>query len=119
MAEAGQDDDRPPWEQPGAVRRDVAPHRGHWLLWLSYGVRVLGLVSFAFPPVGVLVLLLVGVLSRVAERDLDHMTRGTMDPRGRQEATAAMLNANRGASWVMVSWVVWLLLSIGSVLLSR
>ncbi|HEV3258190.1 MAG TPA: hypothetical protein VG013_14995, partial [Gemmataceae bacterium] len=46
-----------PWEQPGAVRRDVAPHRGELL-------RLLATISLACSAAGVLLVLpaVVGVL---------------------------------------------------------
>jgi hypothetical protein len=36
-----------PWERPGQVRRDVAPHRGPWLLlsaWVGLSFSVLSLL---------------------------------------------------------------------------
>src|SRR5690349_19276075 len=68
-AETGDEDDRP-WEQGGAQRRDVEPHRGGVL-------EGLGVTS----PLGVAVWVL-------ARRDLRKMDAGTMDQGGRR-ATAA------------------------------
>ncbi len=41
-------EDARPWEAPGAVRRDVAPHRGNWL-------RALGSLALAFSLLAVLI----------------------------------------------------------------
>jgi hypothetical protein len=105
------DEDRP-WERPGAVRRDVAPHRGHWfrlLRWcnmvaLALGVgsiplgfatvQVAGLagvaVSWALPLlVGVLALALGLPTWLLAARDLARMGAGAMDPAGEADARRA------------------------------
>jgi hypothetical protein len=89
------DPDRPtdadprPWEQPGAVRRDVAPHRGNLLLLLAVAGLVCGLLSFVLWFPGVFGILL-GVTSvDLAGRDLLAMDAGTMDPSGREQATRA------------------------------
>jgi hypothetical protein len=82
-----------PWEQPGAVRRDAAPHRGELL-------RLLATISLAFSAAGVLFLVpaLVGVplafrVSSMASRDLDRMGGGQLDPRGRAVTHAAFVRA--------------------------
>ena len=87
-----EEDDRP-WERPGAVRRDVAPHRGELLRWLAT-------ISLACSAAGVLFLVpaLVGVtlafeVSYMASRDLDRMGGGRLDPRGRAETHAAFVRA--------------------------
>jgi hypothetical protein len=75
--------DRPPWEQPGAVRRDCEPDRGTTLLWLGrvsvglvVGAFLLGVVALAAAaPIAVAVLVM-------ASRDRAKMRAGTMDPRG-------------------------------------
>jgi hypothetical protein len=78
------DPDEPrPWERPGAVRRDVEPHRGQMLMLLGLASGFLALsapmvamlpslVSF---PVGVTVVVL-------ARRDSARMHAGHMDPEG-------------------------------------
>jgi hypothetical protein len=76
-------DDRPPWEQPGAVRRDCEPHRGTMLLglgrlslWLVALSLLLGLMSVVLAvPLAVVVLVM-------ASRDRAKMRAGTMDPAG-------------------------------------
>lgn len=74
------DDDRP-WEQPGAVRRDVEPHRGLLLSWLSTIGLALSIFGCCFPFPGLLVN---GVVFVAARRDLAAMAAGRVDPDGRR-----------------------------------
>src|SRR5436305_1471581 len=81
--------DARPWERPGAVRRDRAPHRGNWLMLLATLAVLLGVSS-------VLVLVtgwpgsLLGVLVRhLADHDLAAMQEGRVAPEGRAEMKAA------------------------------
>jgi hypothetical protein len=82
-----------PWEEPGATRRDVAPHRGEFL-------RLLATISLGFSVAGVLLAVpavvgvpLAFVVSRMASRDLDRMGGGRLDPRGRADTHAAQVRA--------------------------
>jgi hypothetical protein len=111
------DADEPrPWERPGAVRRDVQPHRGPPLrllgsLALNYGVGALVLPCLAGVPWGLLVFvplwlgglgLAVAVLV-VARRDLALMEAGKMDPEGRPATAVARDRARWAASlWLQV-----------------
>jgi ABC-type Fe3+ transport system permease subunit len=92
-------DDRPgddprPWEQPGAVRRDCAPHRGR----LLNGLATTAVILFLLPPVA---LLLGSWVLVEAGRDLRLMEAGLMDPAGipytRQARLAALGAALVGA----------------------
>jgi hypothetical protein len=85
-----------PWERPGAVRRDCAPHRGKLLLALSGGAMggavlsalLLGVV--VIHPLGLAVcayawlagVALGGTALTLARRDLRRMDAGLMDPEG-------------------------------------
>lgn len=75
--------DAPPWERPGAVRRDALPHRGP-LLWnlscLATGTAVAGCLCAPVVAVGLVLALTVVAL---AARDLRAMERGAVDSRGR------------------------------------
>src|SRR5262249_18388158 len=78
-----------PWELPGAVRRDCAPHRAGLLKMLAAISVVCGLLSFCLVvpsviglPCGLLTLIL-------AERDQREMRAGRMDPRGSKETADA------------------------------
>ncbi len=76
-------DDRPPWEQPGAVRRDCEPHRGSQLLWLGRLSLWLVVLSLLLGAVVVLVAIPLAVAVLVmASRDRAKMRAGTMDPAG-------------------------------------
>jgi hypothetical protein len=75
--------DVPPWEHPGAYRRDCEPHRGEVLSalgTLSILLSLIGCISLGASaivgfPLGLLVLYL-------ARRDLAKMKVGQMDPHG-------------------------------------
>jgi hypothetical protein len=74
------DDDRP-WERPGAVRRDCAPHRGRLLLALATAAVVCGGLSILGAP-ALLTLPLAVAVWVLARRDLARMAAGRMDPAG-------------------------------------
>lgn len=108
-------DDPRPWEQPGAVRRDSAPHRGKLLEALADVACLIGILSCAtFVPV--LVAFPLGVWTWAAARgDLAEMRAGQMDRNGelqtrRAEATAAAavaicLCVLTAGSLLLVSWL--------------
>jgi hypothetical protein len=113
------DDDLPrPWEEPGAVRRDCAPHRGRPLLFLGRAAFACGLVclvmtvpccftlpgaAFAYRrPLRVSLLMtaasslpclfawvLAVAARKLARRDLARMEAGLMDPAGRGDTEGA------------------------------
>jgi hypothetical protein len=71
-----------PWDEPGQVRRDAEPHRGHLLWTLGTASVTLGVLS-AFLVVPGLVGLPLGVVAMVtARQDLEQMDAGRMDPGG-------------------------------------
>jgi hypothetical protein len=82
-------DDPRPWEQAGAVRRHVAPHRSNLLMLLATVALVLGLSSFCLVVTGWAAIPLALPVRWLAQRDLERMTAGTMDPRGRHDAGRA------------------------------
>jgi hypothetical protein len=108
-----------PWDQPGAVRRDVAPHRAEFL-------RLLATVSLCFSVAGVLVAVpaVIGVplavaACRMADRDLDRIGAGQLDPRGRAETHAAFVRAEIAAGLGMLAPFLCFLLWWGGVLVLR
>lgn len=111
----------PPWELPGAFRRDGVPHRAGWLDALAnaaYGACSLALllsIPAVLAPVGggvggpdakmfaalaailALPALLLGTAAlALARRDLGLMLRGLMDPSG-QDRTAIAAKMGRDA----------------------
>ena len=72
----------PPWERPGAVRRDCEPHRGPLLLWLGGAGWVCGLTSLGLVAPAFLGLALGLTTQVLARRDLAKMEAGLMDPEG-------------------------------------
>jgi hypothetical protein len=90
-------DDRRPWEQPGAVRRDCDPHRGTWLL-LAGSAAVVCAVLLA--PAGLVLALVTG---RACAADLARMGGGRMDPAGEKTTELA---ARLAAFGVAVSLIL-------------
>jgi hypothetical protein len=85
-----------PWERPGALRRDVEPHRGNWLLLLAAVTLFLGVSSLAVVIPGWVAVPLGFVVDRLAARDLRRMRAGTMDPGGHVQAKRARLLGKLG-----------------------
>jgi hypothetical protein len=104
-------DDRP-WEQPGAVRRDVEPHRGDLLVLLGTASLVCGFLTPALVVPGVVGLPLSVVVLVLAYRDLGRMGRGMLDPAGRAEAEKAIQHALVGLFFNVIG-----LLGAGALLL--
>ena len=117
----------PPWELPGAFRRDCQPHRADWLSRLARAGHVacalalLNSVGFALAAVSggprpaaevsaaaavlfAVPALLLGVTALAqARRDLGLMLRGVMDPSGQDRTAAA---AQMGRETVVFSLVI-------------
>jgi hypothetical protein len=119
----GPDPDAPrPWERPGAVRRDCAPHRGRLLLALSMGalcgamlsamlslMALLPLGPALFGPACLAGVALGGTALALARRDLRRMGAGLMDPEGRP----ATDDARTLAVGALALSVLTLLLGVG------
>jgi hypothetical protein len=85
-----------PWEQPGAMRRDVEPDRGPTLLLLAGISLALGVLSLiTFLPCVVAVPLGLGV-EVAAGRDLKKMRFGRMAPGGQSQIHRALSWASLG-----------------------
>jgi hypothetical protein len=78
-----------PWEHPEAVRRDIAPHRGNWLLLLAVATLLLGVSSLALVVPGWLAVPFGFLVDRLAAHDVRRMRAGTMDPAGHAQARRA------------------------------
>jgi hypothetical protein len=110
------DADPRPWERPGAVRRDVAPHRSNVLVLLGWVGLFLGLAGFCMPPLALAGLLLSEMTGIQALRDIRQMRAGTMDPAGMAEAKRAerlaylgfIVGLAGGSCGVGVAVVTWL-----------
>jgi hypothetical protein len=85
----------PPWERPGAVRRDCEPHHGDLLFTLGSTAFLAALLSCMFGLVGLgllcfpVALPLGLVVWAVARHDLARMHSGMMDPRGDEKTEDA------------------------------
>jgi hypothetical protein len=101
-------DDPRPWEQPGAVRRDCAPHRSNWLLVLAVVALALGLSSFCLVVTGFIAMPVAAAVGRLAARDLGEMRAGRMDPQGRRMTRLARGLAISAEGLVGLAAVLWL-----------
>lgn len=109
--------DVPPWEQPGAVRRDCESHRGEFLMHLATTSLVCAVLScITWGIAGILAFALALSVWVVAGRDLRAMTAGTMDSAGlkdtrgaRRRGLAAMLFCVFG--WGVLGAALWIELS--------
>jgi hypothetical protein len=107
------DEDIPPWEQPGAVRRDCLPHRGPLLKGLANVTLVCGVLSWCLfvPAVPGLLSGLTAVI--LADGDLAKMERQEIDPQGKPETEWA----RRRAVWGIGLIGLWICVWVWSVLL--
>jgi hypothetical protein len=94
------------------VRRDCEPHRAEWLLLLGNASVICGIVGIAFIAPSLLGLPLGAYVCRSAHRDLNLMERGMMDPRGRDQTTAAAEKGRTGAMLSLMWAVVGLVLAL-------
>lgn len=99
--------DLPPWEQPGAVRRDCEPHRGELLMRMAAA-------SFVCAALGCLTWGITGVLSIVlglfvlifAHRDLSAMSAGRTDPSGERITQRARRRSVRAITLCVGIWAL-------------
>jgi hypothetical protein len=79
-----------PWDRPGAVRRDVRPHRGHILQGLAIASLIVGGIGLCLYPLGLFAGLPLGLTAwLLARRDLADMEAGLMDLSGKDAAQSA------------------------------
>src|SRR5690348_3912658 len=91
------DGEAPPWEEPGAVRRDATPHRGELLSLLGKASLGCGVLSILLGVAAVVGIPLGLITVFMANRDLLRMWEGTMDPRGREQTELARRRGEYGA----------------------
>jgi hypothetical protein len=97
-----------PWEQPGCVRRDCEPDRGHFLQFLAIVSMIFAAFSIcSFVPA--LVAVPLGIVAmRMASRDLERMKAGLLDPNGFQLTERAERNAGLSLVVSMSAFLIWL-----------
>jgi hypothetical protein len=103
-------DGRRPWEQPGAVRRDVEPDRGPTLILLGVVTLFWGLSSLVLCLPGPVSFLFVMVTIGMASNDRRRMHQGQRDPRGLRQVRRAENLAFAGMALTVTGWVVFPLL---------
>ena len=96
-----------PWEEPGAVRRDAAPHRGNWLLLLGRTALLFGGLALCLAAPAAVGLPLGVAVWVLGQRDLTRMRAGIMDPRGRGDVLRAMDLAIAGALLSLFGLVIY------------
>jgi hypothetical protein len=106
------DEEDRPWERPGAVRRDCAPHRGQLLRWLATLALLAGtFAGVCFVPI-VLSLPLGLTVLVAAGYDLRRMRRGHTDPGGRGLTRDAFVCALVALLVPLLGWLLWTLLVV-------
>jgi hypothetical protein len=103
-------DDLEPWQQPGAVPRDVEPHRGPRLLLLANAALLSGLLAVCLP--GALVpAFVLGVSGYwLAGKDLEKMRAGFLDPSGRTTACRARQRSLWGLFLGLAAESLWMVI---------
>lgn len=81
--------DWPPWERPGPVRRDCAEHRGPLLEKLGHFSAWCGALSLLTLVPSLVALPLGLVVWFMARQDLVRMSQGLTDPTGQELTTVA------------------------------
>jgi hypothetical protein len=99
-----------PWEQPGAVRRDCAPHRGHVLALLAWLSVACGVLSFCLVVPGLPGLAFGAGTWVLAAGDLARMRQGRMDRAGRPATEAAQECGLLGGLLSLGGWALWAML---------
>jgi hypothetical protein len=103
----------PPWQLPGAVRRDCEPHRGELLRRLDLVAVLLAWAGALLIVPSLLALALVAFIRFLARHDLALMRRGLLDPAGEADTR----RAGRGLVpvallpllwWAGVALLVWI-----------
>jgi hypothetical protein len=102
VKQEGEREEVPPWEQPGAVRRDCEPHRGDLLRVVGILSLWLGWLSFCFFPLSWLVVPVGLATWAVAPRDLLEMRAGRMDPQGEVETAEGKSKALIAVYWSLI-----------------
>ena len=97
----------PPWERPGAVRRDCEPHRGQLVLKLADAGLLLGALALCLGFVALLALALGAAAWVLASRDLRRMRSGLMDPRGRADTARGRTRGRAGLALGLYAAVLW------------
>ncbi len=93
----------PPWELPGAVRRDCKPHRGELLRRLDLLAVLLAWAGALLIVPSLLALALVAVICVMARHDPALMRLGLMDPAGEADTR----RAGRGLVPVALLPLLW------------
>ena len=102
-------DDPRPWEEPGAVRRDVEPHRGPLLRGLGNLALLLCILTVCWC-VGLVGVPLAAAVWAVARHDLRAMAAGRMDPEGRRDTTQARRLGGAGVVTAATFFTLWVAL---------
>jgi hypothetical protein len=107
----------PPWELPGAVRRDCEPHRGLLLQRAARLVIALGAFGAVLFVPALLCFPLGAAVWRMARRDLTLMRLGLMDPAGAADTRSAQADAVVGVlvpffGWGLLAMMSWLLVLV-------
>jgi hypothetical protein len=99
-----------PWERPGCVRRDCAPHRGRLLSRLALVALACWAGSYILIIPGLVGFVLGAAVWVMAQKDLKSMERGEMDPTGREKVEQARERAFFAMLFSILGTIVGLVL---------
>jgi hypothetical protein len=102
----------PPWQLPGAVRRDCEPHRVELFQRLSLITSLLAAAGVLLVVPGLLALALAVAVWLMARHDLALMRLGRVDPAGEADTRQARGEAVFAAllaplAWAVIALIVW------------
>jgi hypothetical protein len=107
-------DDPRPWERPGAVRRDCAPHRGNLLRQLGRASGALGVLSMVLVLPALVSIALGVAVCLLARHDLAQMRAGLMDPSGQDDTEVGYTDALCGLLFSLGPLVLVLLVLLAT-----
>ena len=97
----------PPWERPGAVRRDCEPHRGQLVLKLADASLLLGAFALCLGFVAGLAMAFGAAAWALASRDLRRMQARLMDPGGLSGTALGRVRARAGVALSLYAALLW------------
>jgi hypothetical protein len=108
-----------PWEEPGAVRRDCAMHRGPLLGLLATLSVIVGCLAAGLLWPAIVSIPFALVVWAMARRDLALMDAGLMDPQGRKATQEARNTALGAALLPLLGVLIWALLMVALTLVTE
>jgi hypothetical protein len=97
--------DERPWEEPGCFRLDYESHRSKLLLNMGNTCMVCGALALYICAPALIGLPLGIAVIMMANKDIDRMDAGHVDPSGKELALMACIRAKYGILLCAISWI--------------